>query len=76
MRIKTMDDFSVEGKSILLRADLNTSVINGRPELSERIKAHAKSIKRLCAKVRTEANVLDSLVLYMSVWWILDRVVP
>lgn len=46
---RTLGDFlPISGKKILVRADLNTSMIDGKPELSERIRAHAETIKKLC----------------------------
>lgn len=48
VKFRTMGDFSFSGKKVLLRVDLNSSIINGKVELSERIKAHAGTILELC----------------------------
>ncbi|MDF2958040.1 MAG: 3-phosphoglycerate kinase [Candidatus Alkanophagales archaeon MCA70_species_1] len=44
----TIDDFDVEGRSILLRIDVNSEVIDGRVLMNERIREHARTIKELC----------------------------
>ncbi|MCX6768108.1 MAG: phosphoglycerate kinase [Candidatus Micrarchaeota archaeon] len=48
----TMDYFDFAGKTVLVRADLNSSVdeATGKVQDSERIKAHAKTIKELAKK--------------------------
>ncbi|MFH1248674.1 MAG: phosphoglycerate kinase [archaeon] len=51
----TLDDFSLKGKRVLIRVDLNSPVIKGKVELSQRIIEHAKTIKELCKK---EAKVV------------------
>jgi len=48
--IKTINDFSIKGKKLLVRVDINTSIINGKPQISDRIIAHGKTIKVLCSK--------------------------
>jgi phosphoglycerate kinase len=48
---RTLDDFlPLKGRKVLLRVDINSSIINGKPEMSERMEAHAKTIKELCRK--------------------------
>jgi phosphoglycerate kinase len=48
--MKTIDDFDFKNKKVLFRADLNTVVENNKAKDSERIKAHAKTIKELLKK--------------------------
>jgi phosphoglycerate kinase len=43
----TIDDFDVEGKTVLFRGDLNSLVINGRVQMKERIEENAKTIREL-----------------------------
>lgn len=43
----TMDDFDVEGKTVLLRVDVNSPTIYGRVVMNGRIEGHAKTIKEL-----------------------------
>lgn len=43
----TMDDFDVEGKTVLLRTDLNSTVINGKVVMNGRIVGHAGTIEEL-----------------------------
>ncbi|MEK6898181.1 MAG: phosphoglycerate kinase, partial [Nanoarchaeota archaeon] len=50
MRLKTLNNLKLNGKKILLRVDLNSDVINGKVVESERIKAHAETIKILLKK--------------------------
>ena len=49
-KFRTLDDFNVRGKNVLLRVDLNSQVINKSPILSSRIKEHAKTISELKKK--------------------------
>ncbi|MHC1579274.1 MAG: phosphoglycerate kinase [Candidatus Alkanophagales archaeon] len=44
----TIDDFDVEGRSVLLRIDINSEVIDGKVVMNDRIREHAKTIKELC----------------------------
>ncbi len=46
----TMDDFDVEGKTVLFRADINSVVINGKVQMKERIEENAKTIRELSDK--------------------------
>lgn len=48
--MKTLSDFNFKGKTVLLRADLNSDVKNGKVILSERIKESAKTINYLKKK--------------------------
>ncbi|MDP3026518.1 MAG: phosphoglycerate kinase, partial [Nanoarchaeota archaeon] len=45
--MKTLKDFNFKGKTVLLRADLNSDVKNGKVLMSERIKEAAKTIDYL-----------------------------
>ena len=46
----TIDDFDVEGKTVLFRADLNSVVIDGKVQMKERIEENAKTIMELSEK--------------------------
>jgi len=46
----TIDDFDVEGKTVLFRADINSVVIDGRVQMKERIDENAKTIRELSEK--------------------------
>ncbi|MBR9706405.1 phosphoglycerate kinase [Candidatus Pacearchaeota archaeon] len=48
--MKTLNDFDFLGKTVLLRSDLNSDVVNGRVLLSMRIKESVKTIKELKKK--------------------------
>ena len=48
--MKTLDDFYLKEKRVLVRVDLNASIINGRVQSSLRFKEHAKTIKELSRK--------------------------
>jgi phosphoglycerate kinase len=48
--MKTLDDFKLKGKRVLIRLDLNSSIINNKVELSMRFKEHAKTIIELVKK--------------------------
>ncbi|MDD5192343.1 MAG: phosphoglycerate kinase [Candidatus Nanoarchaeia archaeon] len=48
--MKTLKDFNFKGKNVLLRADLNSDVKNGRVLMSERIKESARTIDYLKGK--------------------------
>ncbi len=47
---KTINDFNVKGKTVLLWADLNSEIKNNKPTLSARIKEHSKTIALLKKK--------------------------
>ncbi|MGB9577002.1 MAG: phosphoglycerate kinase [Candidatus Micrarchaeia archaeon] len=47
---KTMDDFDFNGKTVLVRVDLNCPVEGGKIVSSERVAAHAKTVKELANK--------------------------
>lgn len=55
MRFKTLDDFSWNGKRVLVRSDLNSPVIGGRVRFGERVDAMMKTINEL---KRKGANVV------------------
>ena len=48
--MKTLDDFKLKGKRVLIRIDLNASIINEKVQNSLRFKEHAKTIKGLSGK--------------------------
>jgi len=45
-----IDDFDVEGRTVLFRADLNSVVIDGIVQMKERIEENAKTVRELSAK--------------------------
>ncbi len=47
---KTLSSFSFRNKRVLLRLDLNTEIINGKAQFSERMKAHLQTINELKKK--------------------------
>jgi phosphoglycerate kinase len=49
-KIKTLDDFDFKGKRVILRADINSDVKNGKILMSERIKEASKTIQELIDK--------------------------
>lgn len=48
--MKTLQDFNFKGKTVLLRADLNSDVHNGKVLMSERIKESAATVRELKKK--------------------------
>lgn len=50
MNYKTLDDLNFSGKRVLLRADLNSEIVKGKPVMSPRISESAKTIKELLKK--------------------------
>ncbi len=48
--MKTLSDFDFKGKTVLLRADLNSDVVDGKVLMSERIKESAITINELKQK--------------------------
>lgn len=48
--MKTINNYNLRGKIILLRADVNSDVINGKAVMSERIEQTAESVKALKKK--------------------------
>lgn len=48
--IKTLSDFDLKNKKVLLRLDLNTEVIKGKAQLSQRMKAHQTTLSELKKK--------------------------
>ncbi|MEM3362335.1 MAG: phosphoglycerate kinase [Candidatus Anstonellaceae archaeon] len=50
MKYLNIDDIEVKDKTIFIRVDLNTTIKNGKPLISPRIKEHAKSIANLALK--------------------------
>jgi phosphoglycerate kinase len=59
----TIDDFDVEGKTVLFRGDLNSLVINGRVQMKERIEENAKTIRELSErKAKVVVLALRNLV--------------
>ncbi len=48
---KTLDDYEVSGKTVLVRVDINTSLDeSGTPQMSERIEAAGETLKELAEK--------------------------
>src|SRR3990167_9282364 len=47
MKYRTINDFDLKGKKVLLRLDLNSEVSSGKVIDGERIRAGAESVKRL-----------------------------
>ena len=47
---KTLDDFDPKGKTVLLRIDVNATMINGKAQDSERFSAHAETVRELAKK--------------------------
>ena len=54
-RFKTLDDFDLKDKKVLVRIDLNSPVVNGKIQMNERIRQHALTLKELSEK---EAKVV------------------
>jgi len=50
LEYKTIDNFNFKGKRVLVRADLNSPLRNGKVELNPRFEATAKTIKELKKK--------------------------
>ena len=48
--MKTIDDFDINGKRVLVRVDLNSAIMEGAVQLSGRIVEHAKTLKELSDK--------------------------
>jgi len=46
----TIDDFELEGKTVLFRADINSVIIDGQVQMKERIEENAKTIQELSDK--------------------------
>lgn len=46
----TMDDFDPQGKTVLIRVDINAAIENNRVQDSERLEAHGETIKELADK--------------------------
>ena|SRR3989344_4905849 len=50
MKLRTLDDLNFKGKSVLLRADLNSEVVNGKVFLGDRLIESSRTIKELTRK--------------------------
>ncbi len=50
MMFKTINDFDFKGKKVLVRIDINSSIINGRVLESERFRRHAEAIKQIAKR--------------------------
>lgn len=50
MVIRTLSSFNLANKRVLLRLDLNTEIIKGKAQLSERMKAHKQTLDELKKK--------------------------
>lgn len=46
-RFRTLDDFDLRDKKILIRIDVNSPVVNGKVEMNERIKNHGIVLREL-----------------------------
>jgi len=46
----TMDDFDPQGRTVLIRVDINAAIEHGRIQDSERLEAHGETIKELADK--------------------------
>jgi phosphoglycerate kinase len=46
----TIDDFDLKGRTVLVRADINSVVIDGNVQMKERIEENAKTIRELSEK--------------------------
>lgn len=46
----TIDDFDPNGKTVLIRVDINAAIEKGRIQDSERLEAHGRTIQELCEK--------------------------
>ncbi len=47
---RTLDDVKLRHKTVLLRVDLNSAIVDGKVELSDRLIEHAKTIKEVIKK--------------------------
>jgi len=54
-KFKTLDDFEVKGKRVLVRVDFNSPLVDGKVQMNERIEQHARTLKELAEK---EAKVV------------------
>src|SRR5438067_1095048 len=70
-QLRTLDDLDVKGKRVLVRADLNVPMKNGKVADASRIERQAPTIRELSdkgarviggAKVSTEIALLENLV--------------
>ncbi len=50
MNYLKLDDFNFKNKTVILRVDLNSSIIGGKLEISDRMKAHSDTISELMSK--------------------------
>jgi|SRR3989344_2541334 len=50
MKIPTLSSFNLKNKRVLLRLDINTEIIDGKAQLSERMKAHQITLDELKKK--------------------------
>ncbi len=48
--MKTFENVDLEGKKVLVRVDLNSTVEHGNVRLTPRIKEHSKTLEKLCNK--------------------------
>jgi len=47
---RTLDDFDAKGKTVLLRIDVNATIIGGKVQDSERFTAHSQTVRELAKK--------------------------
>ncbi len=62
MNYKSIFDYKLKGKTVFLRADLNSSVVEGRVVISSRLREHSKN--NICIKRRKRKNLL---------WWVIKE---
>ncbi len=48
--LKTLDDVELKGKKVIIRVDLNASIINGKVQKGPRFRRHAATIKEIVSK--------------------------
>ena len=49
-KFRTINDLSLKGKSVLLRIDINSEIVKGKPVISGRMIEHAKQFQFLKRK--------------------------
>ncbi len=48
--MKTLEDLDIDGKKVLVRVDLNSTVKYGSVEMTPRIKEHSQTLEKLCGR--------------------------
>lgn len=49
-RFRTLDDFDLKGKRVLVRVDFNSPLKKGKVQMNDRIREHAKTLKEISRK--------------------------